>query len=348
MAGKRWFIDWQWGMAQTQFLRYVTNGSRRRFDALWPLMSRTNPYTLLPRIPARNRDKARLVLKIARNPQTNRFGRWTRHPRHEVRSYLRRVRRVDPGAYPFFYVYRLPHDGCAAPSRSWRRGGDRGWNAGGRREARRYRRWIRAFARGLGQRPVAIFLEPDGLAVMECVPKRLRPRRYALMRYAIRKLRRNRNAAIYLDAGASDFGGLSARKMARRLKLAGVGRARGFFLNSTHYDWTRNNLRFGNRISRFLRGKHFVISTAVNGRGPYRLGRPKRYHNELRCNPPGRALGEEPTVRTGSIWADAYLWIGDPGRSGGKCPHPGFPPAPPGGRWWEWYALHLARNASWD
>jgi endoglucanase len=349
MANKRWFVDWEWGLSQRQYLEYVNHGRIRPADYVvrreLAAMAKADPYGLLARVRSEDQPKAQLMLKIARNPQTMRYGTWTRSPRREVRSYLRRIRRTDPGAYPFFYLYRLSHKGCIQ-RKSWSGYHDPKFIGEGPREARRYRRWIRSFARGLGRYPATVFLEPDGLGTVDCLPKHARGRRYGLFRYAVRRLARNPNVAIYLDAGASDW--LPARTIARRLKLAGVIGTRGFFLNSTHYDWTINNLRYGNRLSRALGGKHYVISTAVNGRGPYRVRRKKRYFNELRCNPPGRALGEEPTVRTGSIWADAYIWIGDPGRSGSnKCPHDGQPKAPPGGQWWEWYALDLAGRASW-
>jgi endoglucanase len=349
MANRTWFVDWEWGLAQRQYVQYLTGRPLDPDDYItrrtWAARARTDAYGLLPRVPSHDRHKAQLMLKIARNPQTQRYGYWTRRPRQDVGWYLRRLRRTEPGSYTFFYLYRLRHDGCIR-RRSWSGHYDPSFSGETRRQARRYRRWMRGFARGLGQQPAAIFLEPDGLGALACLPRRAHARRYALLRYAVRQLRRDRNAAIYLDAGASDW--VPARAMARRLRRAGVSATRGFFLNSTHYDWTSNNLRYGDRLSGLLGGKHYVISTAVNGRGPYRLGRRRRYFNEARCNPPGRALGEEPTVRTGSIWADAYLWIGDPGRSGSsRCPHAGQPKAPPAGQWWEWYALDLAGRASW-
>ena len=349
MANKRWFVDWEWGLSQRQYIEYVIGRRLSPGDyelrRSWAETALADPAALLSRVRPEDQQKAQLMLKIARNPQTMRYGTWTKNPGQQVRTYLHRLRRNDPGSYAFFYLYRLSHEGCVQ-RKSWSGYHDPKFIGEGKREARRYRRWIRAFSRGLRHQPATIFLEPDSLGVIECLPKHARVQRYALLRYAIRKLSANPNAAIYLDAGASDW--IKPRIMARRLKIAGVGATRGFFLNSTHYDWTINNLRYGNRLSRALGGKHYVISTAVNGRGPYRLPRKKRYFNELRCNPPGRALGEEPTVRTGSVWADAYVWIGDPGRSGSaKCPHEGMPKAPPAGRWWEWYALDLAGRASW-
>ena len=317
LANQRWFVDWEWGMSQRQVLAYRAGGRHA---------------------------EERLMMKIARNPQTKRFGSWTEAPRYEVSAYLRRMELADPGAMTFLYAYRFPHEGCAAKRRSWRGKYRRGYDAGGLHGAHAYREWIRAFAEGIGRHRVAVWLEPDGIGTLECLTRRGRRIRYGLYRYAISQLAKQPNTAIYLDGSASDW--LEARDAAARLRRAGVmhPRVRGFFLNATHYDWTAKNVRYGDRIVRMLGGgKRYVVSTAVNGRGPYRLRRPKRYYNEQRCNPPGRALGPEPTVRTASRFADGYIWIGDPGRSGGTC-HGG----PPGGTWWPEYALGLAARAGWD
>ena len=61
--------------------------------------------------------------------------------------------------------------------------------------------------------------------------------------------------------------------MAKTLRAVGIAKVRGFMLNATHYDWTRNNIKYGLELSRLIGGKHFVINTAENGRGPihYRL-----------------------------------------------------------------------------
>jgi endoglucanase len=64
--------------------------------------------------------------------------------------------------------------------------------------------------------------------------------------------------------------------------------------------------------------------------------------NEVLCNPPGRGLGPRPTTTTLSSSADAYLWIGNPGRSGGKC-HRGDAT---NGRFFLNYALGLVSRAN--
>jgi hypothetical protein len=75
-----------------------------------------------------------------------------------------------------------------------------------------------------------------------------------------------------------------------------------------------------------------VVDTSRNGRGPY-IGR----DHPRWCNPPGRALGPAPKLDPGPAGIDGYLWIKDPGASGGPC-HGG----PPTGQGWPKYAAALA------
>ncbi len=73
----------------------------------------------------------------------------------------------------------------------------------------------------------------------------------------------------------------------------------GFFLNSTHFDWTSHEINYGEAISRLTGGKHFVINTAENGRGPLVPHNRVKHGNEVLCNPPNRGLGPKPTFDTG-------------------------------------------------
>jgi endoglucanase len=88
-------------------------------------------------------------------------------------------------------------------------------------------------------------------------------------------------------------------------------------------------------------GKHFVVSTSANGRGPLVPSSRVRYGNEILCNPPRRGLGPKPTFRTGYRNVDAFAWIGNPGKSGGAC----RPGAPSTGVFWPALALSLVRHA---
>jgi endoglucanase len=126
------------------------------------------------------------------------------------------------------------------------------------------------------------------------------------------------------------------------LRRAGVSQIQGFFVNSTHFDWTSHEIHYGQKISRLTGGKHFVVNTAENGRGPLVPSSRVKDGNEILCNPPGRGLGPLPTFDTGQPNVDAFAWIAYPGRSGGQC----RPGAPPTGFFWPQLAVELVRNAN--
>ena len=119
-------------------------------------------------------------------------------------------------------------------------------------------------------------------------------------------------------------------------------------LNVTHYDWTANNIRYGLDISRRVGGKHFMISTSFNGRGPVRYKRWLNRRNNIWrianvwCHPLKRGLGIPPTTDTHSAKVDGYFWIGRPGYSGGKCNGGPLPI----GSWWPERALMFAKNST--
>ena len=86
-------------------------------------------------------------------------------------------------------------------------------------------------------------------------------------------------------------------------------------LNATHYDWTAANIQHGLEISRRVGGKHFIINTAENGRGPvhYNGGstRPARSTSGATRACAGSARRRPRTRPTRKV--DAYLWINRPG-----------------------------------
>lgn len=120
--------------------------------------------------------------------------------------------------------------------------------------------------------------------------------------------------------------------MARRLRRAGVGRARGFAVNVANFRTTPESIAHGRRISAALGGVPFVIDTSRNGAGPATDG--------AWCNPPGRALGSVPTVNTGDPRVDAFLWVKRPGESDGTCEG-----GPDPGTFWPEYAIGLAQRS---
>jgi endoglucanase len=242
-----------------------------------------------------------------------------------VNRYLTRAEAADPGAVPLLAAYRLKHVRCGNHSDS-------------RREQAAYKRWVAGFARGIGNYRAVLFLEQDALITAGCLSSRGLRVRLAELRYAVDKLSRLPHLVTYLDAGASDA--VSAGRTARLLRLAGVRKIQGFFTNSTHFAWTRKEISYGRRISRATGGKHFVVSTAVNGRGPLVPRSRVRYGNSVLCNPSGRGLGPRPTTKTGFARVDGFFWVGNPGRSGGPCHG-----SPKTGVFWPAYAMGLVRRA---
>ena len=100
-------------------------------------------------------------------------------------------------AVPVLVAYNVPNRDCSL------------YSAGGARNARGYRAWVTAFARGIGDRPALVVLEPDALAGL-CGTGRLDHLRGAVDRLA------RAQTSVYIDAGHSNW--LPARVMARRLR----------------------------------------------------------------------------------------------------------------------------------
>jgi len=225
------------------------------------------------------------------------------------------------GAIPVLSLYGIPHRDCGS------------FAAGGMASADDYRGWIDGIAAGLGASRVAIVVEPDALAMADCLSGDQRQERFDLIRYAVDTLTRDPNAAVYVDAGHLRWH--TPEDMAARLNQAGVGHARGFSVNTANFFTTGDEIGYGEAISALTNGSHYVIDTSRNGVGPAPDG-------ELNwCNPGGRALGTAPTAATAGAHADAYLWIKRPGESDGTCGK-GDPPA---GTFVNQFAIDLARRA---
>jgi endoglucanase len=243
--------------------------------------------------------KADLVWKIAREPKAVWVGRFT-SPNFHVK-----VRRIfesaqAQGAVPILTVLRAQSTRCSPT-----------YDGGGLAEDARTRAWYDDLARAIGNDRVVIAYEPDSLGTIDCHARSRRAARYRLLRYGINALSANPNATIYIEAGASDWEG--ATRMAKKLRKVGVAKVRGFMLNATHYDWTRSNVQYGLKLSRLVGGKHFIINTAENGRGPIHKRLPNGRRLTVWCNPPNRGLGPAPTTNTSNPMADAYLWVNRPG-----------------------------------
>jgi endoglucanase len=243
--------------------------------------------------------KANLIWKIAREPKAIWLGRFTRpNFAGKIREVIDRAK--ADGAVPVFTVLRAQASKCSPT-----------YQGGGPREDRATRKWYDALARVLGDERVVIAFEPDSLGTIDCLARSRRDDRIKLLRHGVMALSRLPNATVYLEAGASDWE--PASRTANQLRAIGIARVRGFMLNATHTDWTRANVQHGLQISRLTGGKHFVINTAENGRGPVHYRLPNRRRITVWCNPGMRGLGPPPTTNTSHPKVDAYLWINRPG-----------------------------------
>jgi endoglucanase len=238
-----------------------------------------------------------------------------------VRSWFGRLDAAGAGTVPVIALHGLPNQVCA------------GDNAPGAADDASYQRWITAWADALRGRRAIVVVEPDGLAASRCLAPAARAARRALVRSAAATLAAVPGVAVYLDIGAGDW--LPLRLAAAYLRAAGIAGVRGFTLNTTHYDWTADEVHYGERLSRLTGGARYVVNTAFNGRGPQ-----VRHGFHVWCNPRGRALGPLPTRKTHAAHADAFFWLGNPGLSDGHCNG-----GPQVGTFWTEWALELSNNA---
>src|SRR5688500_1110352 len=180
--------------------------------------------------------KANTIWKLAREPRFRWFGKFTR-PRMQkkIRGFLDRVQCDQPGTVPLMVVMRHQGKGCSGSYR-----------AGGEAEDRRTMKWYDDFADSVGDARVVIGFEPDSLGTIDCLARDRRQDRLDVLRYGVDRLSQLPNATIYLEAGASDWE--AASRTANQLRYIGIRKVRGFMLNVSHHDWTRNNIQHGIQI----------------------------------------------------------------------------------------------------
>lgn len=180
-----------------------------------------------------------------------------------------------------------------------------------------YKRWIQEFAAGIGDSRVILLLQPD-MPFTICLPRNSRID-LKLISWTAQQFNALPHTTVYIDAGASDW--LRPTQAASMLKRAGVGHVRGFALNLTHYDSTPRSVAYGRQIVRWLsshgvKGVHFTVSTAMNGRPfisykhkrTFKLGTECKSRSDRVCV----TLGQQPTTQTATPLCDGYLWFGRP------------------------------------
>ncbi|WP_043675076.1 glycoside hydrolase family 6 protein [Streptomyces xylophagus] len=260
---------------------------------------------------------AALMDRIAGRP----VAEWLNGPDPGPAVRARTTAAARAGQVAVLVAYYIPNRDCGQ------------YSLGGAPTAAAYRTWIDEFATALGDRGAYVIVEPDAVAqVVAGCTRVVANDRYALLAYAVDRLKRQPHTHVYLDAGNAGWIP-EAWRLVDALKASGVARADGVALNVANFQTNKASSTYGDQLSKDLAGLHYVIDTSRNGNGPY-VG------TAVWCNPPGRALGTPPTTRTDNPLLDAYLWIKRPGESDGTCRG-----GPAAGQWWPSYALELARNA---
>jgi len=237
---------------------------------------------------------AALMDKIAQQPLAQWVGGWNVDIGRDVADAVSRI--TGARALPIFVAYNIPGRDCGQ------------YSAGGANGSNAYKKWIRAFANGLGNRRAVVVLEPDALAGMTCLSPALQQERFDLIHDAVRVLKAQ-GAAVYIDAGHARW--VAPAEMANRLNRAGIAEADGFSLNISNFLSTSVNIAYGTEVSKRVGGKHFIIDTSRNGQNLTSAGN--------WCNPTGQRVGAAPTTHTGNPLVDAFLWIKTPGESDGTC-----------------------------
>lgn len=262
--------------------------------------------------------EAEQIRKIAEQP----VGEWIspENPEEQARGLTEGADKV--GRTALLVLYNIPHRDCGQ------------YSQGGAADGDAYRAFVDGVAKGIGDRPATVILEPDAVLhlVDGCTPQQFHEERYDLLSGAVAKLKGLKNTRVYLDAGNAGWG--NPDQIFEPLKRAGIDQADGFSVNVSNFYSTEDSIAYGKQLSAKVGNKPFVIDTSRNGNGPYTEGAA----DERWCNPPGRALGETPTIRTADPLVDAYLWIKRPGESDGECKG-----GPKAGQWWADYALGLAK-----
>jgi endoglucanase len=265
--------------------------------------------------------QASLLVKIADQPEANRFSLYSQGGGPgaiyaQVHKIVCDNMAADPGSVPIFTTFFLYQAGYCET---------RGEILAHRHT---FERQINEMARGIDRRPAVMLLELDAVGASRCMQHNGGLSAWeGDMRYEINKLAALPHTVVYIEAGYAD--GNPPGYTAHVLNAAGINKIRGFFTNDTHEDWTINEVRWGERVSRLTHGANFIVNTATNGQGP--LVPANRVHdgNEVLCNPPGRGIGPLPQVNPGYAHVDAFLWTAPPGNSSGGCNG-----GPPAGTFW--------------
>ncbi|GAB3772807.1 hypothetical protein FB382_002779 [Nocardioides ginsengisegetis] len=300
-------------------------------NRLWGVYDGPQDQVWAPYLSASGTTK-HLIGKVALRPRTKWYGSFVPDALIEdtVRSYIAASQDGDPSKLVQLAVFRMApweHEACNRPP--------------SQAERTSYRAWIKGLARGIAETPTLVVMQPDG-PFLWCAPNRTVTAK--LLTFATKTLSALKRTSVYIDAGAADWceneKGHDPERCAAILKRTGIRHARGFALDSTHYNSASSNIRHGAAIVRILKrdgfgSKHFIVDTAQNGRpmtwGEVIPSTPGGLKNDARtCSTQKMrrcvTLGIPPTAQPGAArygmprdvrhladaLVDGFVWFGRP------------------------------------
>ena len=108
-----------------------------------------------------------------------------------------------------------------------------------------YHNFIEGFAQGIGSYRAVLFLEMDSIITMPCLSHHGQAvREHELQRRDQRA--HARTARTWSSTSTPAPPTRCPRATPHKfLRASGVAKIQGFFLNATHFDWTSNEIRYG-------------------------------------------------------------------------------------------------------
>lgn len=246
----------------------------------------------------------RIEERIANKPIAVWLGGWSGNVKAKAKKIRREAQRQK--AMYTVVAYNIPHRDCHH------------YSGNGDMDKKRYLAWVQELSDGLKGGKGIVVLEPDAIALTDCLTKKMVEDRYDMLRNAVKKLKAA-GAKVYIDAGHANW--LDRDAVGEKLEKAGVQYADGFALNTANAVLTERSVKYGNYIARRLKSKKgFIVDVSRNGAG---AGGGKYSW----CNSKKYRLGEDPTFNTKryGCFLHGLLWVKVPGESDGECN--GNPPA---------------------
>jgi endoglucanase len=294
----------------------------------WGVYRGTADPAWSPYLRASGARKQRLAT-IALAPKAKFFGAWISNAdiAEKVRQYVDNATGGDPNVLVQLSLFRMvPWEGEACrrlPTKA---------------ERASYKKYVAIVAHTLGDARAAVVLQPDG-PFLGCVPHGSSVPA-SLLSYAARTLSAQPHVEVYVEMGSADWFRDRPGDAVRMLESAGVQYARGFALDTSHFDSVGRQIDFGADIVAALAAdgiedRHFIVDTSDNGHAftgawfhAHHPHQPLDYAEP--CGSAGQdhcvALGIPPTTdvgdpawglsdrraRTAERMVDGYLWVSRP------------------------------------